>query len=106
MRPGHRKLAAWYHQLAQQLEAGLPMAAALRASQGTGAPAKTLDRMASTVEAGGSVADALRSAGSWLPHADLLAVTAASEAGRMPRTLQTLAARHDQIGSAKLRIVM
>jgi type II secretory pathway component PulF len=106
MRAGHRKLAAWYQQLAQQLEAGLPMAAAFRASQGTGAPAKSLDRMASTIETGGSVADALRSAGSWLPPADLLALTAASEAGRMPRTLHTLATRHDQIGNAKLRIVM
>jgi type II secretory pathway component PulF len=103
---GHRKLAAWYQQLAQQLEAGLPLAEALRASQGTGAPATALDRMAATIEAGGSVADALRTAGTWLPYADLLALTAASEAGRMPRTLQTLATRHEQIGNAKLRVIM
>ncbi|MGH7955409.1 MAG: type II secretion system F family protein [Opitutaceae bacterium] len=106
MSPGHRKLAAWYQQLAQHLETGVPMAAALRASQGTGAPPKALDAMAATVEAGGSVADALRVASSWLPLADVLALTAASEAGRMPRTLERLAARHAQLGAAKLRIVL
>ena len=30
---GHGKLSAWYHQLAQQLEAGLPFAGALRSSR-------------------------------------------------------------------------
>jgi type II secretory pathway component PulF len=103
---GHRKLAAWYQQLAQQLEAGLPLTAALRISQGTGAPASALERMAATIEAGGSVADALRSAGSWLPYADILALTAAVEAGRMPRTLHTLSQRHAQIGAARLRMVL
>jgi type II secretory pathway component PulF len=102
----HRKLAAWYEQLAQHLNAGIPLAAALRASQGTGAPAKSLNAMAQTIEAGGSTADALRCAGSWLPYADLLALTASAEAGRMPRTLQSLAARHAQIGTAKLRILL
>src|SRR5688572_33334117 len=103
---GHRKLAAWYQQLAQHLEAGVPLAAALRASQGTGAPARALEAMAATIEAGGSVGDALRSAGPWLPYADLLALTAAAEAGRMPRTLQTLSNRHAQIGDAKLRTIL
>jgi general secretion pathway protein F/type IV pilus assembly protein PilC len=102
----HRKLATWYDQLAQQLEAGLPLADALRASHGTGAPANALDSMAATIEAGGSVSDALRTAGAWLPFADLLALSAASEAGRMPRTLHTLATRHAQIGNAKLRVAM
>ena len=103
---GHRKLAAWYAQLAQHLEAGLPLAAALRVSQGTGAPAKSLATMAERIESGGSVGDALRCAGSWLPLSDLLALTAAAEAGRMPRTLKTLSERHAQIGAAKLRIIL
>lgn len=103
---GHRKLAAWYHQLAQHLEAGLPLAAALRSSQGIGAPARMLKGMAGTIEAGGSAADALRSAGAWIPLGDVLALTAAAEAGRMPRTLHALSARHEQIGAAKLRIVL
>jgi general secretion pathway protein F/type IV pilus assembly protein PilC len=103
---GHRKLSAWYHQLAQNLEAGMPLAAALRAAQGTGAPASTLENMAACIETGGSAADALRAAGSWLPLADLLALTAAAEAGRMPRTLHALSARHALIGTAKLRVVL
>jgi type II secretory pathway component PulF len=103
---GHRKLSAWYQQLAQHLEAGLPLAVALRSSQGTGAPAPALEAMAGRIETGGSVGDALRCAGSWLPYADLLALTAAAEAGRMPRTLRTLSDRHAQIGTAKLRIAL
>jgi general secretion pathway protein F/type IV pilus assembly protein PilC len=103
---GHRRLAAWYHQLAQHLEAGLPLAAAFRSTQGTGAPTRRLEAMAGRIEAGGSAADALRMAGSWLPLGDILALTAAAEAGRMPRTLHTLAARHERIGAAKLRIAL
>jgi type II secretory pathway component PulF len=103
---GHRKLSAWYQQLAQNLEAGLPLAVALRSSRGTGAPDRAMDVMAARIEAGGSVPDALGCAGSWLPYADLLALTAAAEAGRMPRTLHSLSARHAQIGAAKLRMAL
>ena len=103
---GHRKLSAWYQQLAQHLDAGIPLAAALRVSQGTGAPKHSLDVMAQTIERGGTVDDALRSAGRWLPIADLFALTAAAHAGRMPRTLRNLAERHQQLGAAKLRMVM
>ena len=103
---GHRKLALWYDQLAQQLEAGLPLADALRLSGGNGAPATTLNAMRLAIEHGGTVDDALRCAGSWLPFTDRLALTAAASAGRMPRTLHTLATRHAQIGAAKLRIVL
>jgi type II secretory pathway component PulF len=62
--------------------------------------------MAQTIEHGGSVDDALRSAGRWLPLADLFALTAAAHAGRMPGTLRNLAGRHQQLGAAKLRVVM
>jgi general secretion pathway protein F/type IV pilus assembly protein PilC len=103
---GHRRLSLWYDQLAQQLEAGLPLADAVRLSQGNGASASTLEAMALAIEQGGSVDDALRCAGSWLPFADRLALTASASAGRMPRTLRALAARHAQIGAAKLRVVL
>jgi type II secretory pathway component PulF len=102
---GHRKLAAWYVQLAQQLEAGLPLAEALRSSRGTGAPAAGLEAMAAQIERGGSVDDALRAAQPWLPYADQLALSAAAKAGRLPQTLHNLAARHTQVGTAKLRVV-
>ena len=42
---GHRKLARWYGQLAQQLDAGLPFAAALRSSSGGGVPVAELEAM-------------------------------------------------------------
>lgn len=103
---GHRKLSVWYRQLAQQLEAGLPLAAALQSSQGTGAPAAGLAAMAQKIEAGGSVDDALREAGSWLPYEDTLALSAAAAAGRLPLTLRNLSARHAQIGAAKLRVAL
>jgi general secretion pathway protein F/type IV pilus assembly protein PilC len=103
VRPSHRHLSTWYHQLAQQLEAGLPLPAALRSSRGTGAPAAGLEAMAQALEAGGTVDDALRCAEAWLPLADLLALSASAGAGRMPHTLRNLSARHAQIGSAKLR---
>ena len=103
---GHRKLSAWYQQLAQHLDAGIPLAAALHVSQGTGPSAASLATMAGTVERGGSVDDALRSASAWLPPSDLLALGAAAHAGRMPRTLRNLAARHEQLGAAKLRVLL
>src|SRR4051812_3880957 len=96
----HRQLSAWYLQLAQQLEAGLPLAGALRSSRGTGMPSVVLEKMAGAIEAGGSADDALRSAESRLPLADLLALSAASEAGRMPRTLRHLAQRHAELRAA------
>jgi type II secretory pathway component PulF len=103
---GHRKLSAWYQQLAQHLDAGIPLAAAFRTSQGTGAPAASLATMAETIERGGTVDDALRSAGAWLPPGDMLSLGAAAHAGRMPGTLRNLAARHEQLGSAKIRLLM
>src|SRR4051812_8658861 len=61
--------------------------------------------MAGKIEAGGTVDDALREASRWLPFADILVLSAAAEAGRMPRTLHNLSARHAQIGAAKLRML-
>lgn len=97
----HRRLAAWYTQLAQQLEAGLPFVAALRSSRGP-----TIEAMASTIERGGSTDDALRAGAAWLPLPDQLALSAAAEAGRMPQTLHALATRHGQLAKAQLRIVL
>jgi type II secretory pathway component PulF len=102
----HRRLSVWYHQLAQQLEAGLPLAEALRLSGGTGMPAAQLDAMAGRIAQGGSTEDALRAVESWLPRGDLLALSAAADAGRMPRALHHLSLRHAQLGAAKLKILV
>lgn len=103
---GHRRLALWYRQFAQQLEAGLPFAAAVRGSRGTGAPEALLEKMATTVEQGGSTDDAWRSASRALPPTDLLALSAASQSGRLPRTLDNLASRHELIAATQLKLLM
>ncbi len=105
-RLSHRRLASWYHQLGQQLEAGLPMAEALQLSRGAGMPSAPLDTMAETIAQGGSVDDALRIVGRWLPLGDLLALSAAANAGRMPATLHHLSVRHEQLGAAKLKLLI
>jgi type II secretory pathway component PulF len=97
----HRRLAAWYVQVAQQLEAGLPLAVALRTSRG-----RTVETMAGIIERGGSVDDALRAGKVLLPTPDQLALSAAAGAGRMPHTLRALAARHAALGKAQVRIVL
>lgn len=102
----HRKLSHWYRQLAQQLDAGLPLAGALRSSRGTGVSAFRLETMAARIEAGGSTDDALRTAESWLPQGDLLALSAAAEGGRLPQTLRHLSHRHAELGAAKLKLIL
>ena len=102
----HRRLSSWYHQLAQQLEAGLPFADAVRSAGGTGLPDAGLEAVAGTVEAGGTIAAAWKAAERWLPLADRLVLSAAAESGRMPAVLTSLAQRHQQLGAAKLRAAL
>lgn len=106
MPPSHRRLAAWYIQLAQQLEAGLTLAESLRAAQGMGMPPATLSAMAATIDHGGSARDALATGAAHLPEPDRLALSASADAGRMPQTLRALAARHEQLGAAKMKILL
>jgi len=106
MRPSHRTLSAWYHQLAQQLEAGVSLPQAFRQSGGTGVAAARREAMAAVIDRGGSADDALRTAESWLPLADMLALSAAANAGRMPGTLHHLSERHAKLGAAKFRLVL
>jgi type II secretory pathway component PulF len=100
----HRKLAAWYPQLAQQLEAGLAFTDALRSSRGTGMPEIALEAMAQAVETGNTVQAALDAGAAWLPEADRLMLAAAAEAGRFTHVLQNLATRHSQVYAAQLKL--
>jgi type II secretory pathway component PulF len=102
----HKKLSAWHHLLAQQLEAGLTLPTALRATAGTGAPAATLDAMAKTIEHGGSIDDALRLTRDWLPVSDALFLSAAAPSGRLPRVLRNLSERHAQFSAVKTRLLL
>jgi type II secretory pathway component PulF len=101
----HGKLATWYVQLAQQLEAGVPLPIALRASLGTGAPGAGIEAMVSQLDRGASIDTALRTS-EWLPMPDRLALSASAAAGRMPRTLRNLGQRHAQLGAAKWRVAL
>src|SRR4051812_2385651 len=96
---GHRKLSAWYYAFAQQLEAGLPFAEAVRSSRGAGLATAALDAMAREIEAGRSIENAFAVAERWLPLSDRLVLSASAEAGRLPSTLRALAARHAQLAA-------
>jgi type II secretory pathway component PulF len=100
--PSHSRLAGWYEQLAQQLEAGLPLPRALRLSHGVGSMA---ERLAVEIERGNSVDGALRAAGTALPSSDRLALAAAADAGRLTHVLRVLAARHAQVATTQRRMV-
>jgi type IV pilus assembly protein PilC len=92
---GHKTLAFFYLQLAQNLEAGLPLAQALRGAAGP--PAASVEPMASWIERGGSVEQALQMAGTWLPRAERPLLNAAAASGRLPTALHRLAAHHTQL---------
>ena len=102
----HKKLSSWYLQLAQQLEAGMPLSGALRASYGVGVPAAKIEAAAALIESGGSVDQVLGAFESWMPYADRLFFSAAAEVGRLPRVLRNLSVRHEQYSAVKLRLVL
>lgn len=103
---GHRKLSVWYHQLAQQLDAGVPFPEALRLSHGLGVSPANLQHLVNVAESGGSVEEAFSSAGQWMPLTDQLVLGASALAGQLPRTLRALSQRHAQLGAAKLKIFL
>ena len=94
----------FYHQLAQQLSAGLTLAEALRAR--SPAPAGDCARLAAMAEGGDSVAGLMASAGSWLPKHDRPFLIAGAESGRLPLVLANLAGRHEQIATTRRRVVI
>ena len=102
----HRRLSSWYHQLAQQLEAGLPFIDAVKSARGTGLPDAGGEAVTRTIEAGGTMAAGWKAAERWLPRSDRLVLSAAAESGRMPAALTRLAHRHQQLGAAKLRAAL
>jgi type II secretory pathway component PulF len=102
----HKKRSVFYRTLAQQLEAGLPLTAALRGCTGSGAPPASLEAMAQTLEQGGSLDDALALSAAWLPEDDAYFFAVAAPTGRLPRVLHALAWRHDQLSAVKTRLIL
>lgn len=100
----HKRLAHWYLQLAQHLEAGTPMAPALRLSNGP--PQRQRDRMADELDDGRRLDQVLENAPRWLPSADRIFLAASAETGRLPQTLSTLSDRHERIGATQMKAIM
>lgn len=97
------KLAIVYHNLAQLLGAGVTLAQALRSP--SPAPGADCYRLAELIESGASIAEVIGAAGDWLPQSDRPFILAAAGSGRLPLVLQNLAARHEQIGATRRRLI-
>lgn len=97
------QLSRFYHQLAQQLGAGLTLAHALRAP--SPAPAADAHRLAALAENGASIPQIIASAGDWLPATDRPFLVAAASAGRLPRVLVNLSERHAQLAQTRRRVL-
>jgi general secretion pathway protein F/type IV pilus assembly protein PilC len=97
------KLAIVYHTLAQLLGAGVTLAQALRSP--SPAPGADCYRLAGLIESGASISEVIGAAGDWLPQSDRPFLLAAAGTGRLPLVLQNLAARHEQIGATRRRVI-
>lgn len=97
------KLALVYHNLAQLLGAGVTLAEALRAP--SPAPVADCMRLSGLIESGASMPEVIGAAGAWLPQSDRPFILAAAGSGRLPLVLENLAARHEQIGATRRRVL-
>ncbi|WP_309382313.1 type II secretion system F family protein [Cerasicoccus frondis] len=100
----HKKLASWYLQLAQTMESGVALPAALDTC--LGAPPTGRRQMSNNLQAGMDVDEMLKHAPSWLPKKDRFFWSAAAHSGRLPQTLRTLADQHKRMGAAKLKLIL
>lgn len=104
MNPGFRTLGRWYHQLGQQAEAGLPLAASLRMAGGP--PQSDRDALAGRLERGESVESALQSGPAWLRPLDRVLLSSAAQAGRLPEACEELAKRYELLARHALALFL
>jgi len=90
----HKKLANWYLQSGQNLDAGLPLAAAIQSAGGL--PSKDVAAMSAQLQAGTTIEEVLENAPGWLPKADRLLIAAAASSGKLPDTFRKLSEQHTQ----------
>ncbi len=98
-----RRLASWYFQLAQMLEAGLPLLEAVEAPGGPSPKARAV--FAERLRQGAALADEL-AAVDWLPAPDGQLLIAGAAAGRLPDTCRRLAAHHETVAKLAGRAVL
>lgn len=91
MKPSARKLAAWYYQMAQFLDAGIPLPQAVEECPGV-APAGRA-ALVERLKAGDSLAQALGRSAQWMPEEDRVSLAFAASCGRLPDILRHLSSR-------------
>lgn len=97
-----RRLAAWYFQLGQSLEAGVPLLEALAApGPESGARAALVGRL----RTGAALVEELARA-DWLPRADAHLLMAGAEAGRLPAVCARLSAQHEMLSRLQGRALL
>ena len=100
----HKTLADWYHQLAGQLNAGIPLAEAIGNAAGPGA--KSRQSLAAAIASGRPLREVLGEAPAWLPRADRVFLLAGAEGGKLPAVLTRLSERHERIRANQLKVVL
>lgn len=99
----HSRLANWYVQLGQALDAGISFTDSIANSSGP--PRKDLDQMESQLRAGRSIDEVLGSAPAWLPQSDCFLLSAAGQSGRLPDICLQLAAQHRELDANKKQVL-
>jgi len=100
----HRRLAAWYFQLGQSLEAGIPLLEVLAAPGGPNPRERAA--MVARLRDGGLLADELTAAAAWLPAADVHLLVAGAASGRLPAICRRLSAHHENVARLLGRAVL
>lgn len=98
-----RRLAAWYFQLAQTLEAGVPLPEAWLAPGGPAPTARAA--LIERVRGGAAWGEELAGA-TWLPAVDRELLRAGAEAGRLPAACRALATHHESVARLTGRAVL
>ena len=93
MRVSSRTLSHWYPRLATALDAGLGLQSCLATMPGPPAPARAA--LATRLQAGEGLAEALEREARWLPSVDRQVIVCGAQAGRLPEALRRLAQRHE-----------
>lgn len=97
-----KTLSDWYLQMAQHLEAGIPIANAWNLS---GKPAgKACQRAVADLQSGSDLADVIERQSNWLPTTDRVQIIFAANRGQLPETCRRLAERHRQLAEMTVRI--
>lgn len=102
--PSHKALSNWYTQLAQHLEAGVPLPETLRLCEGM--PEKGRSALANALDRGTPLNQVMAHAPNWLPKADRQFIEAGAQTGALPQTMHNLSVRHGAIGATQLKLFL